>query len=469
MSPKIIPFLLFSCLAILPRLYAQEQPTLSEAEFIQIVKKFHPVAKQTQNDVKMAEAEILKARGAFDPTLGMSSNQKQLVGKQYYNYSNATLSIPTWYGIEFNAGLEQNSGTQADPERTLGSSSYAGVSFSVLKNVIIDKRRGALAQAKIVATLSQQERNATLNDLLYDALTQYWQWVQSYQEYELAKSMLDINIARLDFVRNMVVIGERPGIDTVEAYTQLQFVQNLMSEALMNLQTSQIQLSTFTWKDNNEFYTLPTNLQPAKFNSISEIDTISSIESLVTRAMLEHPELKIYDNKLDFLDIEKKVKFQELLPNVKLKYNQLGKSYELNNTVFQPLFENNYQYGVSFAMPLRLSEARADYKQVKLKINTTQLQQDFKQRSIENKIREQYVKFFQIKQQISLQSEMLANQKMLVKGEEIRFQNGESSLFLINSREQKQIETNQKLLATTFKLYKQWAGLRWASGLLYLE
>ncbi len=120
-------------------------------------------------------------------------------------------------------------------------------------------------------------------------------------------------------------------------------------------------------------------------------------------------------------------------------------------------------------MPLRLSEARADYKQVKLKINTTQLQQDFKQRSIENKIREQYVKFFQIKQQISLQSEMLANQKMLVKGEEIRFQNGESSLFLINSREQKQIETNQKLLATTFKLYKQWAGLRWASGLLYLE
>jgi outer membrane protein TolC len=339
----------------------------------------------------------------------------------------------------------------------------------VLKNVIIDKRRGALAQAKIVATLSQQERNATLNDLLYDALTQYWQWVQNYQEYELAKSMLDINIARLDFVRNMVVIGERPGIDTVEAYTQLQFVQNLMSEALMNLQTSQIQLSTFTWKDNNEFYTLPTNLQPAKFNSISEIDTISSIESLVTRAMLEHPELKIYDNKLDFLDIEKKVKFQELLPNVKLKYNQLGKSYELNNTVFQPLFENNYQYGVSFAMPLRLSEARADYKQVKLKINTTQLQQDFKQRSIENKIREQYVKFFQIKQQISLQSEMLANQKMLVKGEEIRFQNGESSLFLINSREQKQIETNQKLLATTFKLYKQWAGLRWASGLLYQE
>jgi outer membrane protein TolC len=116
MSPKIIPFLLFSCLAILPRLYAQEQPTLSEAEFIQIVKKFHPVAKQTQNDVKIAEAEILKARGAFDPTLGLTSNQKQLVGKQYYNYSNATLNIPTWYGIEFNAGLEQNSGTQVDPE-----------------------------------------------------------------------------------------------------------------------------------------------------------------------------------------------------------------------------------------------------------------------------------------------------------------------------------------------------------------
>lgn len=449
--------------------FSQQNPTLSESEFIQIVKMFHPIASQAANNIKIAQAEILKARGAFDPNLGLSSTQKQLGGNQYYNYNSAILNIPTWYGIEFNAGIERSAGLQTDPERTLGASSFAGVSFSVLKNIVIDKRRGALAQAKVMSEMSENERNAIINDLLYDALEQYWQWVQYYQEFELAKTMIDINNQRLNFVRNMVIIGERPGIDTTEALTQLQFVQNLYNEAQMNLQASVIQLSTFTWKENNEFYNLPPTLIPSSKFPLAQNDTVINLENLVNKSMMEHPDLKMYNNKFDFLDIEKKVKFQELLPNVKVKYNQLGKNYAINETLFQPLLENNYQYGLSFNMPLRLSEARADYKQVKLKINNTQLQYEWKQRAIENKIKEQYTKFMQIKQQVAIQQQMLENQKLLVKGEEVRFQNGESSLFIINSREQKQIETNQKLLATTFKYYKQWVGLRWASGLLYLE
>ena len=120
-------------------------------------------------------------------------------------------------------------------------------------------------------------------------------------------------------------------------------------------------------------------------------------------------------------------------------------------------------------MPLRLSQARANFTQAKLKIEYTKFQQNNKQRFLENKIREQFNILTQLKNQISIQQNLYENLNILLKGEQARFENGESSLFLINSREQKRIETLQKLTATIAKFYKQKTALRWASGVLWKD
>ncbi|MBL7728491.1 MAG: hypothetical protein JNM68_12430, partial [Dinghuibacter sp.] len=44
--------------------------------------------------------------------------------------------------------------------------------------------------------------------------------------------------------------------------------------------------------------------------------------------------------------------------------------------------------------------------------------------------------------------------------------NGESSLFLVNSREQKLLEARQKLLEVQVKLQKTRFSLYWAAGIL---
>ena len=50
--------------------------------------------------------------------------------------------------------------------------------------------------------------------------------------------------------------------------------------------------------------------------------------------------------------------------------------------------------------------------------------------------------------------------------EEVRFKNGESSLFLINSRENKALESLEKLIENKVKLYKTIFALQWSAGLL---
>ena len=450
--------------------YGQETaPSLSEQELIQIVKLYHPVAQQANIGIAIAKTEVTEARGAFDPLLQGNANQKVLGGNLYYNYQQAELRIPTWYGIELNSGIENITGGSTDPQRTLNASSYAGVSFSIGKNMIIDKRRGALQQAKIMVDYSETERLAILNDLLYDALTQYWTWVQAYREWRIINEVVEINKQRVALTKNVVAIGERPAIDSVEAITQLQYYLGLQLDIYNQVQNALLQLSTFTWKADTEPYLLPSNLIPSS-NATLEADSIEPFvfnqEELIQMAIQNHPDLALYNLKFKYLDIEKRVKFQELLPELKVKYNQIGKSFNIAENMAQPLLQNNYQYGLSLAMPLRLSQARAGYQQTKLKIQTTGYQQDLKRLSIENKIREYLNTLQNLSQQIQLQKSLFTNLNTLVKGEQTRFEIGESSLFLINSREQKSIETRQKLNATIAKYYKQRASIRWAAGLL---
>jgi hypothetical protein len=54
----------------------------------------------------------------------------------------------------------------------------------------------------------------------------------------------------------------------------------------------------------------------------------------------------------------------------------------------------------------------------------------------------------------------------LQRGEEIRFFNGENSLFLVNSRENKALESLQKLAELEAKYFKTLYHLYWAGGVL---
>jgi hypothetical protein len=62
--------------------------------------------------------------------------------------------------------------------------------------------------------------------------------------------------------------------------------------------------------------------------------------------------------------------------------------------------------------------------------------------------------------------QMVTNYTRLFVGEETRFNIGESSLFLINSRENKVLEVVQKLIEYKTKYFKGYQAVYWAAGVL---
>lgn len=453
-------------------LYANAQDslkTLSIDQFLNIVRTFHPIVKQSAINVLIAKNEITTARGNFDPIITGNTSRKTFDGLNYYDRSLAELKLPTWFGIEVYTGFENLTGNRNNPEQTLGRVNYTGISIPLAKDLLMDKRRAVLQQAKVLNQMSYQEQRLMVNDLIKNAMDAYWNWVMAFQTFTVLNQNVANSEKRFDLVKKSFVNGERAAIDTVEALLQLQEMQLKQNVSMLQFQNTGLELSNYIWQNKDTPYLLPSDIVPQDgWDNGDILNNINiNLNSLLALAQDTHPELQLYKSKLVVLDIEKQYKFQSLLPEINLMYNHLGKGYGYNfSEAGQQFLTNNFQYGIKFEVPLRLSKGRGDYKIAKLKINNNRLEQSQKQLQIEIKIKGYYNAFMALQNQVVLQNNHYNNCIKLLRAEESRLLNGESSLFVINARENKAFDSFEKLIDLKTKYYKTFYYLQWSAGVL---
>ncbi len=445
-----------------------QNKTLSLEQLLDITRAYHPIAQQAKLSVDMADANLQSARGSFDPAFYVRNEQKTFDGKNYYSYANPELKIPTWYGIDVKAGFENNLGERLEPITTFGKSSYLGVSVPLLKGALMDKRRNAVLQAKLLVKMTSQDQLLTYNNLLYEAAESYWTWVSSFQKLQILSNTLKINQERFQLVKNAFIHGERAAIDTTEALSQLQFMEAAQSQAWLDFQKQRFELSNFLWKDDQQPYELDEAVVPD--SSWNKVDInqypLPSLDITLATAMKAHPKLNVFNIKQDALVLEKKLKMQSLLPTFDVNYNFLSKGYASSGMFKQPLFQNNYKYGFQIGMPLFLREARGEYSKALLKIKDNAYEMQDTKWMISNKVRSYFAEIHALKNQSLLFQKNVMNQKALLQAEQSKFEIGESSLFLVNSRENKLLETEQKLVELKTKFFKSLVALQWSAGAL---
>ena len=465
---KRIIVLVIICLTV-NKLPAQDTlRTLTETDFLAVVKAHHPVAKQAGLLVDLARAQLLSIRGNFDPLLFIDNNQKTFDGKNYYNYTNAELAVPTWFGVELYAGLENNFGDFTNREMSLGQSSYAGVSIPVLKDLVLDKRRAALQQGKLFTQQSAFERSSIINDLLFDATKAYWNWAKDYQMLLVLDTTIALNELRYELVRISFQQGDRAAVDTTEALVQLQNFQQQREEAWLKFRKSSLELSAYLWLPNNKPVYLTERVIPDTIWAKQQFTAfpVDALTNWLTQTVTNHPKLKQFDFKLQALEVERRLKFQSLLPKLDLKYNFLQKGYNVGNAFKNNVFENNYKFGLSAVIPIPNRSGIGDYRAARIKIKSTELDRNFTELNLENKVRFHYNEVLNLQKQIDIYERAYSNYVRLFNAEQLKFTLGETTLFLLNSRETKVLEAQQKLLELKTKFYQAFAALNWAAGVL---
>lgn len=439
---------------------------LSPEKFIEQVRSFHPIAKQANIKVEKANAALLSARGGFDPTIELDASRKTFDGKNYYFNTNPEFKLPTRIGgMDIKAGLEDNGGLFLNNQITRGQSSYLGLEMPLLKGLLIDQRRANLQQASLFTQQSEQDKLKMQNDLLFDAYNAYWQWAGSYKLFNVYKQFVQISLDRFRLVKLAYQNGDRALIDTIEALTQVQQFQLLQADAKTKLVNAQLELANFLWNENDAAYLLNDNLVPDTVQFQLYL-AVEDPEQLINRANTENPTLRSLAFELNALEVQRKLKFQSLLPSLNIKANLLNQGYNVMKDFGGALLQNNYVWGVQFKIPIFLREGQGAYKQAKLKIAETNYELNAKQWSTANKIRSYYAESILLKEQIAAAQQAYNGYTALLKAETLRFQNGESSLFLLNTRENKVIETAEKLIQLRAKYLKASYGISWAAGSL---
>ncbi|WP_324719600.1 TolC family protein [Salinimicrobium sp. HB62] len=423
---------------------AQESPqqVLGFTEYLAYVKQYHPVARQANLQLEMGEAELLRARGAFDPKLEVDYARKEFKGTEYYDILNSTFKIPTWYGIELKAGFDQTEGVYLNPERTVPPEGLfsAGVSLSAAQGLIIDKRRAVLRSARALMDEAAAERDLLISEVLYEAAVAYLQWAQLHREMEVYNEFVINARQRYQGISRSAAAGEIPAIDTVEAGITLQDRRLELEQTRVKLLKQRLEVSNFLWLENK----VPVELQPEIFpEDILDGTEIfhEEIEDWLDGFVLnEHPKLQALQAKLQALRIERRLKINNLLPKVDLEYNFLTPEPELVDN----FDTSNYKAGVKFSFPLFLRKERGELKLAKYKLEDASLELELSRRQIDNKVEALLQELESYVDQVNITEEMVENYQRLLQAEERKFSFGESSLFLINTRENKLIEAQLK-------------------------
>ena len=442
MKTLLINFLIFFSLIS----NAQDTVTvISLSEYLGYVKTYHPVVKQANLIVSESEVKLLKARGAFDPKLEVDYQRKVFKNTEYYDKLNAAFKIPTWYGIELKGNFEENEGFYLNPESNVPEDGLysVGVSVSLARNLLINNRMAMLKQAKLFVKQAEADQQMEVNNVIYNATITYFNWLKTYNEKRLYEDFLANAEMRFKGIKKSYEVGEMPAIDTLEARIALNNRKLNLEKARIKFLKSSLELSNYLWLNENTPIEIRENVIP-DINTYQDVDTVLNTSgfNIENLDLNNHPKIQSLDYKLQSLNVERRLKLNNLLPSIDLQYNFLSETPEIARS----FSTSAYKSGLNISFPLFLRKERGDLKLARLKMQNTEFDIQTTRVTLKNKIDaiNQELKSFESQNEFT--KVIVEDYGTMLMAEERKFFLGESSLFLVNSRESKLIDAKLKAI-----------------------
>jgi outer membrane protein TolC len=239
--------------------------------------------------------------------------------------------------------------------------------------------------------------------------------------------------------------------------------QAQLVQARVQWQNASLQLSNYLW-DKQQPRGLPVDARPCPAPPAgSRCPPPHSLAALSELARQLHPDLQKSRAKLVWLGLERRLLANKLLPKLNFDHNVLQDGQPLNpetGAVFQETYlQNNYKLSLSFAYPLLLRQERAKLQLNHLQLHDTELGLQQHTRNIQTGVRAVANDQEALREQLALQIQVVLNAARRRDGEQSRFDNGESSVLLMNAREASLVMARVKLVELQAKYAQTQAAL----------
>lgn len=447
---------------------------LSPAQFIQQVVAGHPLSKQADLVIDQAQGTILSARGGFDPKLFSDWERKFFDQKNYFTQTKSGLKAPSQFGLEFEFTYQTAEGIFLNPALTVpdqGQFAFT-INASLLQGLITDERRIRLQQSLIGRDVATAQRVGLLNTLIESALVSYWEWIQASNEVLIVNRALANAQQRFDNTKEGYSFGDLPAIDTLEAFIQVQTRSIELQDARLKQQKAGWRLNF--WLDQSTAQNLQAqqNFRPPNWQSINTpFGQGSGLEEWLLQ-LQNHPDLLVQIGEINQLDLERKLQKEMLKPELNVSYSFLSDGTDFTPTDIEAqnglneLFTQDYKWGIQFSMPILYRKERGKLQELAAKQEMAKQKQINKQQDLQTKLLQQLNELRTLDNQIVVMRDMVNNYQRMLDAELEKFNVGESSMFLVNSREQKLVEAQVKQLKMQTQYWKTVTKLNGVAGLL---
>lgn len=427
--PKLVIMLMgLSALYVHSESYAhQETQKLSLMKVLESIDTHYPQVKIARLEVIKASGAFVNAKGQFDPSLE-ASTRSQPAGGYINNYGDTQLTIPTLYnGVKLFAGYRNGEGNwpiyYQNYLTNSGGEYRAGLSLPLLRDRLIDKERTGLLSSAQLMLMKEQDAEAIKIKIYQEAIKAYWQWVEAGLQLNTFRQLLHLAQKRQHAIEQQASLGDLPKLAISENLQQIVQREQLLNQGQMIFEQAGVKLSLY-FRDPKGNPRVP---------EIGSLPDLTSTSYPIDASLTEHPGIKKLNHYATIMRLKRNQARNELLPQL----DATAYTFKQNGTGGYPLMiPQAAMVGVSFKFPLLQRQAKGNLIQAESELRQVRVEKRFLYEQLSNEFANMLIGINRSRQQVSLLKKELTLAQKVQQGETKKFYQGDSTLFLVNQREQ---------------------------------
>jgi outer membrane protein, heavy metal efflux system len=420
--------------------------TLLLEEVLRSVEANYPPLLATLQEREVAAGAALQAQGQFDTQLGATAGADQF---GYYPNQRLDLGVNQnlrWQGASVYGGWRVGSGDfptyrGLDETRSLGEW-RTGIKLPLLRGRAIDERRAALAQTELgqrIADLTVDQQRLLVRQL---AVNRYWDWSAAGQRLRIAQDLLRVAQERDQALREAATLGAIAQVEVTENQRQILQRQAQIVEAQRGVQQAAIALSLF-YRDASGQPRIADDAQLPRALPVTELLDGAQVTDDLGRALGKRPEIATVAAQRQQTRVDMDLATNQTRPSLDLG---VGVTTEHGTGVVKR-GPNEVKATLSFQVPFQRRVAEGKLNQATAKHRQLTQREQFARDQVAAEVRDAASAVNAAHERTLLAAREVTVALDLADAERERFRLGDSTLFVVNLREQAAVDAELRQVA----------------------
>ncbi len=438
---------------------------LSLNEVLAWIDRSHPLLQGAGTEKVAARGKMLRALGAFEPTLVNDMELERFVsqlnpqkGTQTVGFNDTFLDVRHPSGIRGSAGVRQAIGSATIPDLGFNNSNnqvLLGGFMPLLKGLMVNPENAELQRSGLADPRADIEIAQTRQDLFLAAAAQYWEWVAAWKLADVQQRAVKVAEDRFKQIDERAKKGLSAPLDAVEANQEVQRRREILIGATRTVEQEQYRLSLFLWENGTPMS--PAGARVPDFPKAVPLPLPETVKADKLAARASRPEVLAVGIEAKVNNIDMELAKNNLLPSLDLEAAPARAPEKF-------VLGLGYRFGAEFKVPFLQRKARGEMLEAQGKADRLVLTQRFREQQVIVDVDNALSAVERSKQRIDTALQSLQLAKTLEEGERFRFSLGATSVLFVNLRERLAVDSEIQWIRAVADYQRALAQYQWATG-----